>query len=88
MSQHYSEDDLALYYYGEARKPRQIELHLESCGTCKATYREIAGTLAMVTRRRFLNVATVMASRSGSGFATGCRSRKNRVSRASRRSAR
>jgi len=49
MSQHYSEDDLALYYYGEARKPRQIELHLESCSACKATYREIAGTLAMVT---------------------------------------
>jgi hypothetical protein len=49
MSQHYSEDDLALYYYGEARKPRQVELHLESCAACKATYREIAGTLAMVT---------------------------------------
>ena len=49
MSQHYSGDDLALYYYGEARKPRQMELHLESCGACQAIYRDIAGTLAMVT---------------------------------------
>jgi hypothetical protein len=49
MGRHYSEGDLTLYYYGEARKSRQIELHLESCAACHATYREIAGVLATIT---------------------------------------
>jgi hypothetical protein len=50
---HYSEDDLILYYYGECRKRGDatkdtIARHLAGCGTCSATYRDIAGTLAMV----------------------------------------
>ena len=45
---HYTEDDLTLYYYGEGRRRHDIETHLESCGSCAATYREIAATLAMV----------------------------------------
>jgi len=46
---HYAEDDLILYYYGEGRKRVDIERHLDACATCKAAYREIAGTLAIVT---------------------------------------
>src|SRR2546428_10291394 len=46
---HYNEDDLILYYYGEGRKRPDIERHLDECGACAATYREIAGTLSMVT---------------------------------------
>jgi len=46
---HYAEDDLILYYYGEGRKRVEIERHLDECGACAATYRDIAGTLAIVT---------------------------------------
>jgi hypothetical protein len=45
---HYSEDDLTLYYYGEGRRRAKVERHLAECAACSATYREIAGTLAMV----------------------------------------
>ena len=48
MTPHCSDDDLALYYYGEGRRRAGIERHLESCTGCAATYREIAGTLAMI----------------------------------------
>lgn len=46
---HYSEDDLALYYYGEGRRRPDVERHLEGCETCAALYREISSTLAMLT---------------------------------------
>src|SRR5438105_9129320 len=49
MSRHFTEDELALYYYGELRTPRRVEIHLESCAACRNTYRDIAGTLAMMT---------------------------------------
>jgi hypothetical protein len=45
---HYTDEDLTLYYYGEGRRRADIERHLESCAGCATTYREIAGTLAMV----------------------------------------
>jgi len=56
VSTHYSEDDLTLYYYGEApsagfgaaRRKADIERHLQQCSDCARLYREIAGTLAMV----------------------------------------
>ena len=48
MNTHYSEDDLTLYYYGEGRRRDAIERHVEECPACKALYREIAGTLAMI----------------------------------------
>jgi hypothetical protein len=48
VTQHFTDDDLTLYYYGEGRRRHDIERHLESCAPCAATYREIAGTLAMV----------------------------------------
>jgi hypothetical protein len=48
VTHHFTEDELTLYYYGEGRGRHDIERHLESCPDCSATYREIAGTLAMV----------------------------------------
>ena len=49
MSRHFTEDELALYYYGELRKPRRVEIHLESCAACRDMHRDIAGTLALIT---------------------------------------
>lgn len=45
---HYAEDELTLYYYGEARRPEDVERHLGQCASCAATYRAIVGTLAMI----------------------------------------
>jgi hypothetical protein len=45
---HFSEDELALYFYGESRRPGQIDRHLGECAECAATYKDIAGTLALV----------------------------------------
>jgi hypothetical protein len=58
MTRHISDDDLTLYYYGEGRyrthrrwsRPRRLaEQHLETCDRCAAQYRELAGTLSMIT---------------------------------------
>jgi hypothetical protein len=49
MASHINEDDLTLYYYGEGRRRAEIEQHLDTCAACAAVYREIAGTLAMIT---------------------------------------
>jgi hypothetical protein len=48
VTHHFNEDELTLYYYGEGRRRHDVERHLESCAACAATYREIAGTLAMI----------------------------------------
>ena len=48
MNRHYSEDDLTLYYYGEARRREDIDAHLGTCAACAATYRDIAATLSMI----------------------------------------
>lgn len=48
VTQHRTRDDLALYYYGEGRSRADIERHLGACAACAASYREIAGTLAMI----------------------------------------
>ena len=48
MTHHCTDDELTLYYYGEGRRRHNVERHLESCQACAATYREIAGTLAMI----------------------------------------
>jgi hypothetical protein len=45
---HYAEEDLILYYYGEGRRRADIEHHLDTCTACAAAYRDIAGTLAMI----------------------------------------
>jgi len=48
VRQHYTDDELTLYYYGEGRRRATIEKHLETCASCASLYREIAGTLAIV----------------------------------------
>ena len=48
MTHHFSEDELTLYYYGEGRRRHDVERHLDACGDCAATYREIASILAMI----------------------------------------
>ena len=48
MNRHYSEDDLTLYYYGEARRREDIDAHLGTCAMCAATYKDIAATLGMI----------------------------------------
>jgi hypothetical protein len=48
VTHHCTDDELTLYYYGEGRRRHNVERHLESCQACAATYREIAGTLAMI----------------------------------------
>ena len=45
---HYSEDDLTLYYYGDARRRDVIERHLDGCAACASVYRDISATLAMI----------------------------------------
>jgi predicted anti-sigma-YlaC factor YlaD len=49
VTEHISEDDLTLYYYGEGRRRDAIERHVDHCAACSTLYREIAGTLAMLT---------------------------------------
>jgi hypothetical protein len=48
MNRHYSEDDLTIYYYGEARRREDIDAHLGTCAACAATYKDIAATLALL----------------------------------------
>jgi hypothetical protein len=48
VTHHCTDDELTLYYYGEGRRRHEVERHLDLCGDCAATYREIAGTLAMI----------------------------------------
>src|SRR5439155_3526332 len=45
---HYTDDDLTLYYYGEAPHRDRIERHLQECEPCATTYREIARTLGLI----------------------------------------
>jgi len=45
---HYGEDDLILYYYGEAHRQAEIERHVGECRDCFTSYRTIAGTLSLV----------------------------------------
>src|SRR5438105_4242907 len=48
MADHWTDDDLILYFYGEGRRRVEIEQHLQTCAPCAASYREIAGTLSLV----------------------------------------
>jgi hypothetical protein len=45
---HCNEDELTLYYYGEARRQDRIERHLQECELCQAAYDDIVRTLALV----------------------------------------
>lgn len=47
---HLTDDELILYFYGEARRRAgQIDQHLGECAECAAVYRDIAGTLTLVS---------------------------------------
>jgi hypothetical protein len=48
VTNHFTENELTLYYYGEGRGRHDIERHLDSCAACTATFREISATLAMI----------------------------------------
>lgn len=48
MDRHVAEDDLILYYYGEGRRRDEIERHLDGCSACRAAYRSLTDTLALV----------------------------------------
>ena len=44
---HVDEDDLVLYFYGEARKAAGIARHLEACPQCAEVYSDLAATLTL-----------------------------------------
>ena len=46
---HYSDDELALYFYGETRRREKVRDHLDQCAGCAANYAELAATLELVT---------------------------------------
>jgi hypothetical protein len=46
---HCTEDELILYHYGELRGRARVEPHLQSCATCAAAYRDLAGTLVVAS---------------------------------------
>jgi hypothetical protein len=45
---HYTEDELILYHYGEARRRDQIDEHLQVCAGCADVHRRIVEALAIV----------------------------------------
>ena len=45
---HVNEQQLVLYYYGEAKQPQEIKAHLAGCSVCSAEYFKIERTLAQV----------------------------------------
>jgi hypothetical protein len=48
---HISEEDLILYFYGDAPRPGAVAVHLRGCSTCEAAYGEIASLLGMVATK-------------------------------------
>ena len=45
---HYTEEELILYFYGEHRSRKDIEVHLDQCERCAEHYSALAGTLRLV----------------------------------------
>jgi len=45
---HYTEEDLILHYYSERGRRTGIDVHLDQCETCAATYRALTGTLRLI----------------------------------------
>ncbi len=45
---HYTEDELILYYYGEHSRRVPVEQHLSECASCRALYRDITASLALI----------------------------------------
>jgi hypothetical protein len=49
---HPNEEQLVLHYYAEAEDEAAIESHLADCDNCRAAYRELQQTLALVSAAR------------------------------------
>src|SRR6201995_758725 len=45
---HPSEQDLVLYFYGDAPKTAALERHLAECGACAAEYASLRATLSAI----------------------------------------
>jgi hypothetical protein len=52
-TQHLTEDELILHYYGETEAPqeRQIAAHLEGCGICRSEYARLQRVLGAIDER-------------------------------------
>jgi len=48
MNQHPSEQELVLYFYGDASKPGAVERHLAGCSACSAEFAQLRATLASI----------------------------------------
>lgn len=44
---HYTEGELILFHYGEARRPTRVERHLQACESCASLSRDITRVLAL-----------------------------------------
>jgi hypothetical protein len=45
---HYSDDDLVLFYYGDAEAPPDVGPHLSACLECQSRFQDLAQTLGLV----------------------------------------
>jgi hypothetical protein len=48
MTNHLSDEQMILYYYGESGQESLVEDHLASCGSCRSEYQKLQRTLALV----------------------------------------
>jgi hypothetical protein len=45
---HYTEEDLILHFYNEGSHRKEIDVHLDRCERCAASYRDLARTLRLI----------------------------------------
>jgi len=45
---HYTEEDLILHFYNELGHRKDVEVHLDQCDRCAASYRDLARTLRLI----------------------------------------
>jgi hypothetical protein len=48
MERHYTDDDLTLYYYGEAGRAERIDRHLAACPVCASRFADLSATLDLI----------------------------------------
>jgi hypothetical protein len=46
---HYSDDDLVLFYYGDDEAPPDVGAHLSACVECQSRFQDLAQALGLVT---------------------------------------
>jgi len=49
MTNHLTDEQMILYYYGESGEEPLVENHLASCGPCRSEYQNLQRSLALVT---------------------------------------